>query len=124
MRSCRGVSVVSVVSVSFLFACPGFSVHTVSDCGLGGKSPPQLSSPRGDSVHYSRTRSCSDLTERRSQEVPSLALSPWTFSPVMFTGVSSDEFLSLILLRDSAPSSEFLHRLVQNSHNLYESSHT
>ena len=34
------------------------------------------------------------------------------FLPVMFTRVSSEEFLSLILLRDNAPSSEFLHRLV------------
>ena len=80
------VPAVSVVScrVRVLFLrVRGFSVHTVSDRGLGGKSPPQLPSLRGDSVHYSRTHSCSDLSERRSQEVLSLALSPWTFFPVM-----------------------------------------
>ena len=34
--------------------------------------------------------------------------------PVMFTRVSSEEFMSLTVLGDSAPSSEFLHRLAHD----------
>ena len=34
--------------------------------------------------------------------------------PVMFTRVASEEFLSLTVLSDSAPSSEFLHHLVHD----------
>ena len=55
--SCRGVSVVCVVSVSvFLFRVRGMSAHTVSETRSGEKSPPLAPIPNGrDSVHFPRT---------------------------------------------------------------------
>ena len=78
------------------FSCAGIIVHTVSNCGLGGKSPPLPSlrerqcALRPHSILFRPLRA--SIARGPAELIP-----PRILLPVMFTRASSKDFLSLLL---------------------------
>ena len=100
----------SVVSVSVLFACAGLQcahclrLRSWRKVAAATPVPKERQCALHPHVILVPTSPSVDRERSRARLYSSLIL-----LPVMFSRASSEEFLSLILLSDSAPSSEFLH---------------